>query len=138
MVVHLFFSPARSDDLQMMGYLLLTGLLIDGTLNQVGFFSFKDAGFPIPHWLMIIWLGLAITPHHSLAWLKNKPFLSLFFGAMGGPVAYWAGARLGAVTFNWELLPSLLTISVIWAVLWPAVMHLSVLSSRPAAQPHVK
>lgn len=134
LLVHLFFSPVRGDDLRMMGFLLFTGLLVDGTLHQVGFFSFTETGFPIPRWLIIIWLGLAITPHHSLAWLKNRPLLSLLFGAMGGPAAYWAGARLGAATFNWPLVPSLLTLAVIWAFLWPAVMFFSVMSRRSAGQ----
>ncbi|MFT5698285.1 MAG: hypothetical protein ACI8ZB_001139 [Desulforhopalus sp.] len=130
LIVHLMFSPVRGDDLRMMGFLLFTGLLVDGTLHQIGFISFTETGFPIPHWLMIIWLGLAITPHHSLAWLKNRPLLSLFFGALGGPAAYWAGSRLGAATFNWGLLPSLLILALIWAFLWPAVMYFSVVSKK--------
>lgn len=131
LLIHLAFSPFKGDDLRMMGFLLFVGLLVDGTLNQVGFFSFTETGFPIPHWLMIIWLALAITPHHSLAWLKNRSLISLLFGALGGPAAYWAGARLGAVTFNWPLLSSLLTLSLIWAFLWPTVMYFSVLSKKP-------
>jgi len=134
LLVHLFFSPVRGDDLRMMAFLLFTGLLVDGALQQIGFFSFAETGFPIPRWLMIIWLGLAITPHHSLAWLKHRPLLSLLFGALGGPAAYWAGTRLGAATFNWPLSQSLLTLAVIWALLWPAVMHFSVISRRSADQ----
>ena len=134
LLVHLYFSPVRGDDLRMMGLLLFIGLLVDGTLHQLGFFSFTETGFPIPHWLMIIWLGLAITPHHSLAWLKHRPLLSILFGALGGPAAYWAGVRLGAATFNWQLFPSLLTLAGIWAILWPIVMHLSFVPRRSAAQ----
>lgn len=128
--IHLIFSPVKGADLRMMGFLLFTGLLVDGTLHQVGFISFTVTGFPIPFWLMVIWLGLAITPHHSLAWLQHRLLLSMLFGAMGGPVAYWAGARLGAATFNYALLPSLLILSLIWALLWPAVMYFSVVSKK--------
>lgn len=125
-LVHLVITDRRIDDLKMMGFMLFTGLLVDGTLQQVGFFTFTVSGFPIPFWLMVIWLGLAITPHHSLAWLKNRPLLSLLFGAMGGPLAYWAGARLGAASFNWQLLYSLPLLALIWGILWPAVMLFSV------------
>ena len=134
LLVHLILSPVRGDDLRMMGFLLFTGLMVDGTLHQVGFFSFTETGFPIPAWLMIIWLGLATTPNHSLAWLKNRPGLSLLFGALGGPAAYWAGVRLGAAVFNWALFPSLLTLAVIWAILWPVVMYFSVKSEKSGVQ----
>lgn len=128
LLIHLALSGSRGADLKMMGFMIFLGLLVDGTLQQVGFFSFTIPGFPIPFWLMVIWLGLAITPHHSLAWLKNRPLLSAVFGALGGPVAYWAGARLGAASFGWPLLQALGFLSVIWAFIWSLVMFYSVLS----------
>lgn len=130
LLVHLAISPTRAADLQMMAFLLFTGILVDGSLQYAGFFTFTVTGFPIPRWLMIIWLGLAITPHHSLAWLKNRHLLSMMLGGIGGPAAYWAGVRLGAAAFNWPLLPSLCTLAIIWALLWPAVMYFSVLSKN--------
>lgn len=112
----------------MMGFMLFLGLLVDGTLQQVGFFEFTITGFPIPFWLMVIWLGLAITPHHGLAWLKNRPLLWAIFGAIGGPVAYWAGVRLGAASFNWPQLQALAFLAFIWAFIWTLVMYFSVMS----------
>jgi hypothetical protein len=129
LLIHLVQTDKRAADLKMMGFLLFVGLLVDGTLQQLGFFTFTVTGFPIPFWLMVIWLGLAITPHHSLAWLKNRALLSMFFGALGGPLAYWAGARLGAASFTWPLLSSLGILAIVWALLWPEVMHFSVMSS---------
>jgi hypothetical protein len=135
LLLHLAFSSVRMADIQMMLLLLCTGLVVDGTLHQIGFISFKETGFPIPFWLVVIWLALAITPHHCLSWLKNRPFLSAVFGALGGPIAYWAGTRLGAATFAWSLPLSIGTLAVIWAALWPAVMYFSVVISRPQPQP---
>ena len=48
--------------------------------------------------------------------------LSALFGALGGPLAYWAGVRLGASTFHWPLLSSLALLAVVWAFLWTGVM----------------
>lgn len=127
--LHLAASGMVAADLKMIGFLFAVGLLVDGTLQQIGFFTFKQPGFPIPIWLMAIWLGLAITPHHSLAWLKNRPLLSGLFGALGGPVAYWAGVRLGAASFSWPELQSLGLLALIWGGLWMVVMHFSVLST---------
>ncbi|HHD63778.1 MAG TPA: DUF2878 domain-containing protein [Desulfobulbaceae bacterium] len=105
------------------------GIVVDGTLQKVGFFTFMSPGFPIPFWLMMIWLGLAITPHHSLSWMKKRLFLAALFGAMGGPAAYWAGVRLGVASFTWPLPQALLLLALIWSVLWTTVMHLSVISA---------
>ena len=128
LLLHLALSGCRGADLKMMGLMAFLGLVVDGTLQQIGFFQFASPGFPIPLWLMVIWLGLAITPHHSLAWLKCRPVLSTVFGALGGPAAYWAGVRLGAASFDWPLLRSLALLSVIWACIWSLVMYCSVLS----------
>lgn len=59
---------------------------------------------------------------HSLAWMKKQILLSTLFGALGGPLAYWAGVRLGAATFHWPLLSSLALLAVAWAFLWTGVM----------------
>lgn len=134
LLLHLAFSSVRIADVRMMVLLLFIGLVVDGTLHQIGFISFKETGFPIPFWLVVIWLALAITPHHCLSWLKNRLFLSPIFGALGGPIAYWAGVRFGASTFNWSLPLSIGTLAVIWAALWPAVMYFSVVICKP--QPH--
>ncbi len=131
--LHLFLSPVPMLDLKMMGLLLLAGLGIDGILHTLGFFSFNAAARPIPFWLLVIWLALAILPHHSLAWLKSRVLLSAFLGALGGPLAYWAGVRLGVAYFNWSLPASLGLLAIIWALLWPAVMFLASMDHAPGA-----
>jgi hypothetical protein len=122
LVLNIILSRHRRPDLQMIGVLLLTGVLVDGTLLAIGFFSFTSAGFPIPLWLVVIWAALAALPHHSLAWMKKRSLLSALFGAFGGPLAYWAGVRLGAADFHWPLLSSLVLLAVVWAFLWTGVM----------------
>lgn len=135
LLLQLAFSSVRMADVRMMLLLLFIGLVVDGTLHQIGFISFKETGFPIPFWLIVIWLALAITPHHCLSWLKKRTFLSAIFGALGGPIAYWAGVRLGAATFNWSLPVSIVMLAVLWAALWPSVMYFSVVLSSPQPQP---
>jgi len=114
-----------------MGILFVVGLGIDGILHILGFFSFNVAAKPIPFWLLVIWLALAILPHHSLAWLKSRVLLSAILGAIGGPLAYWAGVRLGVAHFNWSLPASLGILAVIWALLWPAVMFFAAMDHSP-------
>lgn len=123
--VHISLSQCKKADIILIISLFIIGIVIDGTLKALGLFSFTSDSFPIPYWLMVIWLALATLPNHSLAWMKKRLFLSAFFGALGGPLAYWAGVRLGAASFDWPLLQSIVTIAVVWALLWPLVMLFS-------------
>jgi len=107
----------------MMGIVLVIGFVVDGTLNYIDFFRFNVPSYPIPLWLAVLWLGLATLPLHSLAWMKNKIILSSIFGALGGPLAYWAGVRFGAAAFSYPTLNSLIVLAAVWAVLWPIVMY---------------
>jgi len=125
LAVHLYLTPCRRADLLLAGALLLVGLILDGTLKAIGFFSFNSTMAPIPLWLMGVWATFATLPNHSLAWLKKRLGLAALLGAVGGPLAYWAGVRMGAAAFNWPLLPSLLLLAVIWGGLMPGVMRLS-------------
>lgn len=125
LVANILLSRQRQADLRLMAILLATGVGIDGTLQASGFFSFRHGGVPIPLWLAVVWLALAALPHHSLKWMQGRPWLSALFGALGGPLAYWAGVRLGAAAFHLPLIPSLALLAVIWACLWVAVMHLA-------------
>ena len=122
---HLLFMPHRREDLQMMGLLLLTGCIVDGMLHFFGLISFTETNIPIPIWLMVIWLALALLPNHSLNWMKGRPMLSSAFGAIGGPLAYWAGVKAGAAEFGQALLPSILLLGLIWTLIWPAAMQIA-------------
>ena len=127
LLILLTTSEHKREDLKMIGFLMFLGLLVDGTLQQVGFFTFRNPGWPIPFWLLIIWLGLAMTIHHSLSWFKDKLLLAALFGGLGGPAAYWAGTRMGAASFNWSLEISLLVLAIIWSLIFPTIMLFSAL-----------
>lgn len=125
LVAHLFFSPYRIKDMRMMAVLLAVGTLIDGTLYLAGFMTYNVQALPIPFWLAVVWLALATLPHHSLKWLKGRILLSSLLGALGGPLAYWAGVKAGAASFTLPLISSLTLLAVIWGVLWPFTMYIA-------------
>jgi len=120
--VHLAWSPCRKSDLIMMAVLLGCGLVIDGLIHAGGVISYDAPARPIPLWLVVIWLALALMVHHGLRWMKNRLVLSAVFGAVGGPLAYWAGVKAGAAEFEVPLMNALVLLGVVWALLWPAVM----------------
>lgn len=60
----------------------------------------------------------------SLRWLQPRPLLAAVLGLVGGPLAWYAGARLGAL----ELPDPSLALSVLgagWAALMPLLLWLA-------------
>lgn len=124
LAVHLYYSPVEKDDLVLMLLFLCFGMVIDGTLYHLGYIQLKEYSFPIPFWLMIVWIALATLPNHSLKWLKKRYLICTILGGLAGPLAYWAGVKMGAASFTLPLLQSLLLYAFMWALLWPVVMYL--------------
>ena len=70
----------------------------------------------------MLWMIFAITLNHSLVWLKNRISLSVIFGAIGGPLAYLAGEKLGAIIITQQL--SLVLLSIGWALITPFLISI--------------
>ena len=77
-----------------------------------------------PPWLIALWLNLAAALNFSLAWLKGRHLLAAAFGAVGGPLAYYGGAKLGGVVTmpgGWDLL----ALAAGWAAMTPLLAWLA-------------
>ena len=101
----------------------LIGLLFDGALLNFDLIIYNDPGLPYPFtpiWIVMLWMIFAMTLNHSLAWLSQKYYLSILFGAIGGPLAYIAGEKLGAITLLST--NSIITLSVGWALITPILL----------------
>jgi hypothetical protein len=58
---------------------------------------------------------MATTFSFSLRPIISRPLAAAGFGAFGGPIAFLAGERLGAVTLHRPLTPGLILLAVSWA-----------------------
>lgn len=77
------------------------------------------AGTPavtVPLWLLMLWAQFATTFRFSLARLMTRPGAAILFGAIGGPLAFLAGQRIGAVALQEPLTPALVRLMVAWAL----------------------
>jgi hypothetical protein len=86
-----------------------------------------------PSWIVALWLAFATTFNVSLRWLQGRPGAAALLGLAGGPLAWWAGARLGAL----ELVDAGLALSAIglgWAVLMPLLLALAAWLNGPKIQ----
>lgn len=103
------------------------GLVLDslhlwaGTMTYMAPWPWANAA---PAWLVVMWLNLALTLNHSLGWLRGRYALSAAMGAVAGPLAYLAGARLGAVSIELELIPAAAVLGLTWAVALPSAYAL--------------
>jgi hypothetical protein len=131
--VHLARRPAMLE-YKLIGAAVLLGLIVDTTLVITGQVRFDAGGnLPIaPYWMLSLWIAFATTLNHSLRWLMLRPATAALLGAVGGPLAYFAGAKLGALSLS---MPT--TTLALIAVLWAATMVvLSWMVTRQSALPH--
>lgn len=120
-------SDRRGAEVKLYASAAALGFLFDTGMTAAGFF------FPLPHllpppfsppWLIALWLNLAAVMNVSLAWLKGRYLPAAAFGAVGGPLAYYGGAKLGGVVTmpgGWDLL----ALAAGWAAMTPLLAWLA-------------
>ena len=125
--VHLLRSNMINSEIMLILITTLLGTTWDSALMGAGLLAFNNGvvfDAIIPFWMVAMWALFATTLNVSMQWMKNRYLLAAIFGAIGGPVAYYAGHRLGAVEFS-QVSTSLLVVGAGWAVMMPLLMHLS-------------
>lgn len=112
----------------------LIGLAFDSLLQTTGWVTFAGGalfGVLAPLWMMALWANFAATLNVSLRVLRARPWLAALLGGLGGPLAYWGGAGLGAMTLV-EPLQALLVLAAGWALVTPLLFRLATwLEARP-------
>lgn len=124
---HVYRAPRPLQELKLIGIALLIGVLWDSLLLTLGRLDFKS-GILIdgvaPHWILALWALFAMTLNVSLSWLKGRWLAAALLGAIAGPLAYWGGARLGAVVIA-DPVPTLIALSIGWALMTPLLALLA-------------
>ena len=119
LLAHLLWISRSLAQVRLIAVVCVLGSTVDSLLLNAGVFAFKQPGVLIPFWLVLLWALLAITLNHFLAWTAKPLWRAILLGAIGGPLSYYAGQRLGAVQFPMGLWPTLLGLSLLWAGLFP-------------------
>lgn len=125
--VHLVRASNYRREAMLILLTTVLGTLWDSGLMLAGLFSFSNGlvfSALIPFWMIAMWALFATTLNVSMKWLKSRYLLAAVFGAIGGPLAYYAGHRLGAVEFE-NTLAALLAIGLGWTLIMPLLMALS-------------
>jgi hypothetical protein len=134
LALHLALSPSWRPELLLALAAAGTGFVFDSILIAAGMFSPVPYILPSPFsslWMVMLWVNLATTMNVSMGWLRGRYVVGMVFGAIGGPMAYYSGAKLGAMTRLPDL-AGLIGIGVAWAIAFPLLLRVNERLQRPA------
>lgn len=95
----------------------LAGYSFDSFLSYSDLYKINsDINFLfLPIWFLVLWPSFSSLLVNLFSFLKNNLIISILFGAIFGPLSYYAGIALGLVTLiNYE---SFILMSFFWGVL---------------------
>jgi len=126
-VVHLAVVSRSGERTGELGFIVAVGLA--GTLLDTGLRVLEVTAYPtspegifVPPWIAALWFLFATLPYHSLGWLRGRPTLAFLLGAIGGPLSYFGGVRMGAVSTGPEPVWTWLALAVEYAVVTPLML----------------
>lgn len=120
-------SRRRASVVTVLAVSVALGAAVDGALAATGVMSYGEPartwpGPVPPAWMLGLWAGFGTTLGASARWLSGRLGLSALVGAAGGPLAYAAGARLGAMDLGAPRAGSLAVIGAAWALCLPMLV----------------
>lgn len=121
---HLARATRPRQELALVALAALLGALFETVLVRTGWIRFETGMIvddTAPYWMVALWAIFATTLNVSLRTLRPHLILAALLGAIGGPAAYYAGARLGALELTAAGL-ALSAIGVGWAFLAPMLL----------------
>ena len=124
---HLARARRATEELLLVCAAASAGLFFETALLQTGWVRYPGAsglGYLAPLWMAALWGLFATTLNVSLRALRERSLIAAMLGAVGAPVAYYAGARLGALDLV-SPVPALAAIALGWAVATPGLLGLA-------------
>lgn len=104
------------------------GFTVDSAHILLGVFQVPGPlpfGHLCPLWLVMLWMVFATTLRSSTSWMAGRYIAGSLLGAIGGPLSYWAGAKLGAATLQTPPAFSLIPLAISWALTTPLIIWLA-------------
>jgi hypothetical protein len=121
-------SQHRAIEARLLGLALIIGAALETCWVRTGLIHYA-AAWPLgssPAWLLALWASFGLTIVPLFGYLHARPWLAAALGAIGGPASYWAAGRgWHAVIFPSRPLPTLLALSLGWALALPLLTTLA-------------
>ena len=127
MAWHIGVSARPAEEAKLIGIVCLIGFVVETASALQGHIAYPS-GQPdprlAPYWMVALWGLLAIALNVTMRWLKPRLWLAALFGAVGGPMSFVGGVKLGGAAFVHET-AALATMAGAWALLMPALVWAS-------------
>jgi hypothetical protein len=123
--LHLAFAPQRGPEIKLAAIALALGIAIDTLLQAASVIDFYgwSLAYLSPFWLWVLWVLFAMTLNSSLSFLQTKPlWWSALAGLAFGPLTYYAGAQLGAASFDGSFI-HISALALTWMIAMPYLVH---------------
>jgi Protein of unknown function (DUF2878) len=121
---HLYCARLPGRELRLIAIAVLCGLTFESVLVASGWVRMEPAvlvGSFTPLWMVALWAAFATTLNVSLRNLRSRYLLATVLAGLGAPLAYFAGASLGALQWV-NATAALLLIAAGWALMTPLLM----------------
>ena len=117
-----------SQELQVVVSVIAIGFVVETINLAVGVYTLTGpTSYPwlCPVWFLLLWALFATLLRGPFCWLSGRYWLSALLGALFAAPNYFAGARLGAVTFSDNLVYSFGVLALLWALAMPLMVWLA-------------
>jgi hypothetical protein len=125
---HLALVKRTRSEIALVLAAALIGGAVDSLQSCLGLLRFQSGhvlGCIAPPWIVVMWMQFATLLRFSLSFLSGRYLLGAVLGALGGPLAFWTGERLGAVEFGEPAWRSLLVLAIVWATVFPLLLRIA-------------
>lgn len=136
-LIHFVLTHTLREEIMMIAVIGVLGTMVDSMQAITGLLfyhgGYAKAPWLGPIWITAIWVLFASTINWSFEWLKGRTWLTVVLGAIGGPLSYAAGERIGAVRFQNNYVVTMFALAVIWSVVLPLFFGLAQRMTRRTA-----
>ena len=127
-MLHLVRSPQALPEVKLLLAATAVGFVAESAILAAGLVRYVELtsiSWLPPAWLMMLWPAFATLLTVTFRPFREWVVAAVVFGFAFAPLAYYAGAKLGAMTMPDPVLLSLSLIGVAWAVALPLLLTLA-------------
>lgn len=121
---HFYHAKQAKPEIMLMLTALFAGAVFDQSMLALQLIQYQAHGWGdwlVPVWILALWLAFASTLNVSLAWMHDRYLIAILFGAVGGPLAYAAAEKLGAVTVSST--SAYIALALGWGIITPLLVR---------------
>ena len=124
--LHIRQAPSPRTEIRTILAILLIGALWEFGVVQLKIvaYRFSYAIIGVPVWILLLWAAFATTLNGCLGWLRERLLLASLLGGILGPLSWYGGAKLNALTVPAGL-SGYLFLGFGWLFLMPVLSRLA-------------